>query len=133
VNSQKRTWWITFAVWALAVVVAATSERRNPILVDVLVFLICGLPIVWVFYGLSRLIVASRDPQSREKMNRGLTKVGGWVIFLVVVCAAVSLWEHYATNRTAAVREVFLHPANRNLGPEVYMNDGTVWVLDDAA
>ena len=132
-NSQKRTWWITFAVWALAVVVAAISEERNPTLVDVLAFLICGLPIVWLFYGLSRLIVASHDPQGKEKTYRGLVKVGGWVVFFAVVALVLSFWEYYATNRTATIREVFLHPANRNLGPEVYMNDGTVWALDDAA
>lgn len=42
-------------------------------------------------------------------------------------------WQSYARNRTATVREVFLHGANYLHGPEVYMNDGTVWVLSDDA
>jgi hypothetical protein len=44
------------------------------------------------------------------------------------------LWQGYvAPTRTATVREVFLYPANRNLGPQIYMDDGTVWALNDTA
>ncbi len=49
-------------------------------------------------------------------------------IFLVVA----PFWKRHTANRTATVRAVFLHPADATTGPQVYMNDGTVWALSDA-
>jgi hypothetical protein len=50
-----------------------------------------------------------------------------------LIVGVADLWNYNARTRTATVRQVFLHGANLLHFPEVYMNDGTVWVITDYA
>lgn len=92
----------------------------------VIVFAIYGV----IFALLFKLLI-------KEKLFwpllRGLMWFAAAFIVLTMIFAAVQpLWKSYKSSRTAVVRTVFLHPADARTGPQVYVNDGTVWALEDA-
>jgi hypothetical protein len=64
-------------------------------------------------------------------LKKAATKVIAWAVLVVLVGAFSVAWEHYKANRTALVRKVVMHPSDGN-GPEIYMNDGTVWTVSQA-
>jgi hypothetical protein len=137
--SRRRKFYFWFLAWGLSAAVTSIALGRNRAIEDVFGLFTFGLPAGWLCYGLFRLTVAYSDPHSRRKANETMARVTkraiGWCARMIalglMVGFAITLWQSHVANRTATVRAVFLHPANRNLGPQIYMNDGTVWDLSD--
>lgn len=76
------------------------------------------------------------NPSERDKAAHDeavKTAICLFVVFAGLVLVGPRLWDWYATSRTTTVRAVFLRPADRNTGPQVYLDDGTVWALTDVA
>lgn len=61
-------------------------------------------------------------------MSGGKAFIAWMFLLLLVGGSFFGLWTYYEANRTAVVRQVLF---DSDLGPEVYMNDGTVWSLND--
>lgn len=90
--------------------------------------ILCALP--WIIMEI--IIFRYRSSRERrEESYRALRQFGLVVLAMVCLALIVAEWQSHVANRTATVRAVFLHPADKNLGPQIYMNDGTVWALAD--
>lgn len=62
---------------------------------------------------------------------RAIIVVAGGVFLLA---ATSNFWRRHASSASSTtVRKVILHPANREFGPEIYMDDGSVWAMTDPA
>lgn len=133
------------------------SRITKSLLVYVLLWLAAGLLAAWknedlgghvfayggiaalviaTIYGLAQLTRALTGLE-RKEIKRTLRTVFGWsvsaVVFIGVIGWAATLWQSYTANRTAVVRQVFLRGANSEHAPEIYVNDGTVWMLEDSS
>ena len=107
-------------------------------------FILCAalvtLLLAWrgeILYGLIfGAIFGSLVATVRSKEWERTVKLVFWLAFAVVIIVGGvqwlgQTWKSDQAERTADVRAVFLHPADRTTGPQVYMNDGTVWALID--
>lgn len=87
------------------------------------------------------IVLEEGVPGRTSSQQRGRPREkGGWVWALLLIALLFSsspwldeLWTNYASQRTATVREVFLHGPSPGGGPKVFMDDGTVWELGDSA
>lgn len=131
---------VATAVWILVIAIAAylPSEAKYGPLLDLLEFLMFIIPAAGFLYLVNLAVRARHDPELKVKVERATSaskvlRPIGWIAFIWLLCAGIfAVWQFYAARRTATVREVFLHGASSDLGPQVYMDDGTVWSLDDA-
>lgn len=129
---------IAIVVWILVIAIAVylpPEAKYNPLL-DLLEFLMFFIPAGGVLYLISLVVRARFDPELKAKTERSLSRVFfpiGLILFAFFVCGGIyGFWQSYATNRTTTIRQVFLRDANSN-GPRVYMDDGTVWSLEDTS
>jgi len=124
------------------------SWTDSPTLWSIFALFLMGLVTVFLLWGISlwvkritehpvRAAEPVREPEQRLDLSeqRGKKASNGGAIFIVIlvgvfVWANMVWWPDHVANRTATIRQVFLHGDNPSKAPELYMDDGTVWILD---